>query len=367
MKVYIISSLYCLIFLWALLDPSFILLCEKPALDFGEGVRRKTSRVIIGSSLGLWSSLLDFFKQSPILRDIALQAFNADQMIESGNVSEADVVYVGYLIGSNAFANDLVGNKAVTIYVQCENFEVTQFSHQYIQSVDVSLGSSADVSAINYQYTPCWLTTSLSRDEDYPLQFPPDLFLSVEPEVWRSRSRFAAQISNHGAFPRRLLVDLLNQIGLVEQLGKWSRTSSAWPSFLHPNWKSNAYFFRQFRFVICPESQRSPSGGYLTEKIIMAHVSGAVPVFWGDTPTIQVFNPDRILFLDVHGPDDPKLPGEVEKLLKTVIQLEVNKSFRDVWFSRPILTSSAPAWVKSWVSNVSDLINNARLRRSGEY
>lgn len=92
----------------------------------------------------------------------------------------------------------------------------------------------------------------------------------------------------------------------------------------------------------------------------MAHLSGAVPVFWGDKPTFQVFNPGRILTLNVNGPNDPVLPHAIEELLQTVQQLETNATFRKEWFGRPILMASAPLWVESWISNVTDLIKRAR-------
>jgi hypothetical protein len=44
---------------------------------------------------------------------------------------------------------------------------------------DVSLGSSADIVAPNYQHAPCWILPSIGRDQDYPLQFSPDLFDSI--------------------------------------------------------------------------------------------------------------------------------------------------------------------------------------------
>lgn len=324
-------------------------------------LQKSTNNLVLVSSIGLWCPLLTLFTEYPVLRDVVLNAYNSNQAVETTNISEADVVYVGYGVDHRVYINDLVPtDKTVTIYVQCENFEVTDYSHQFIDSVDVSLGSSSDISAPNYQHTPCWLAPALSRDADYPLQFSPDLFDLIEPEVWRARSRFAVQISNHGPFPRQLLVDLLRRIGLVEQFGKWQKTNTDWPSHLLPRYPSNRYFFRHFRYAICPESQLSPSGGYITEKLVMAHLSGAVPVFWGDKPTFQVFNPGRILTLNVNGPNDPVLPHAIEELLQTVQQLETNATFRKEWFGRPILMASAPLWVESWISNVTDLIKRAR-------
>lgn len=164
--------------------------------------------------------------------------------------------------------------------------------------------------------------------------------------MWRSRIRYAAQISSHGAFPRKLLFDLLSQFGLVEQFGKWSETNSDWPSYLLPRYPSNVYLFRHFRYVICPESQRSLSGGYITEKIVMAHLSGATPVFWGDEATSQVLvNPDRIITHNAQGPDDLIFSQAVQDLIQKVRLLENNASFWKEWFMGPILKESALLWV----------------------
>jgi hypothetical protein len=320
---------------------------------------------VFASEIGVWTNLFDFFKDHPVLRDIVLHAYGAKQMIISDvKTDPLDIVFVGHERGPNVnFSASIPSNNAITMWIQCENFELTDFAHQFVHNVDVSLGSSASVSSPNYQHTPCWIICALSRDAEYPLQLPPGLIESIEPEVWRSRERFAIQISNHGAFPRSLLVEMLGQFGRVEQFGKWGNKSSTltdWPLHLKPRWSSNAYFFKRFRYAICPESHRSPSGGYTTEKIVMAHLSGAIPVYWGDLPTIQVFNPSRILFLDAAGLDDPKLPKALDGILATILQLERNASFRREWFSRPLLNPGASEWVESWVENVTGLINRAR-------
>jgi hypothetical protein len=360
--------LYSLVLVYILLDEggSYKIRFFFPPSVLSQNSMTVGQKLIVVSGIGLWSTVIELFKEFPVFRDVVLQAFSANQVIETENVSEADVVYVSYGAGARTFINDLVpGRKVISIFVQCENFEVTEFSHQFIDSVDVSLGSSSDASSPNYQHTPCWLATALSRDADYPLKLPPGLFFSIEPNEWRSRSHFAAQISNHGSFPRQILVDLLNEEGTVEQFGQWSKVRSEWPSFLQNSYRSNSYLFRRFRYAVCPESSRSPSGGYTTEKIVMAHLSGAVPIFWGDIPTSEVFNPSRILTLNVSGPDDPNLSIAVENLRQTIIQLEINSTFRDAWFKKPILMPGAPSWVEMWVTNVIELINRARILRLG--
>jgi hypothetical protein len=85
----------------------------------------------------------------------------------TSNISEADVVYVENGLDSRSYFNDLVpGIKVITVYILCENFEITEFSHQFINIVDVSLCSSDDIIAPNYQHTPCWILPSIDRDPD---------------------------------------------------------------------------------------------------------------------------------------------------------------------------------------------------------
>lgn len=110
--------------------------------------------LVVFSSIGLWCPLLDVFKDYPVpvIRDVVLNAYKFNQFVETMNVSDA--CRCGFRCVRS-------GQRTIISYIQCENFEIAEFSHQFIDSVNMSLGSSSDVSAPNYQYTPCWLVNAL--------------------------------------------------------------------------------------------------------------------------------------------------------------------------------------------------------------
>lgn len=57
---------------------------------------------------------------------------------------------------------------------------------------------------------------------------------------------------------------------------------------------SNRFAFRNFAFNVAMENSVRP--GYVTEKIGHAFASGSVPIYWGDTETVNdFFNPDAFL------------------------------------------------------------------------
>ena len=60
------------------------------------------SKLITASSLGLWCTLFELFKVHPILRDLFLASYGANQIIVTSNISEANVVYVGYGLDSQS-------------------------------------------------------------------------------------------------------------------------------------------------------------------------------------------------------------------------------------------------------------------------
>jgi ribosomal protein S17E len=66
----------------------------------------------------------------------------------------------------------------------------------------------------------------------------------------------------------------------------------------------------QYRFSICCENKSSP--GYCTEKIFMAFLAGAVPIYWGD-PTIETdFNKNA--FINLNGINSKDIVNKVMEI-----------------------------------------------------
>ena len=58
--------------------------------------------------------------------------------------------------------------------------------------------------------------------------------------------------------------------------------------------------FQNYRYVLCMESY--VRGGYVTEKILVAFLSGAIPIYYGSQTVFDIFNRDAFVFVDVKNP-----------------------------------------------------------------
>jgi hypothetical protein len=55
-------------------------------------------------------------------------------------------------------------------------------------------------------------------------------------------------------------------------------------------------FLQSYKFVICFENCAQPAN--LTEKLLNAWMSGAIPIYWGCPNVLQWFNPRAFLYLE---------------------------------------------------------------------
>lgn len=72
------------------------------------------------------------------------------------------------------------------------------------------------------------------------------------------------------------------------------------------------------KFVICFENERNDNDFYITEKIINAKLSGAIPVYWGTKKCLEIFEPNTFLYLDQTNDKG------FDKLLNEIIDLDQN-------------------------------------------
>lgn len=73
--------------------------------------------------------------------------------------------------------------------------------------------------------------------------------------------------------------------------GTANRVTSLYSSGDNP---TNADTFSRYRFVLAMENAAEP--GYVSEKLFIAFVSGAVPIYWGSEDVFDVFNPQAFIF-----------------------------------------------------------------------
>jgi hypothetical protein len=163
------------------------------------------------------------------------------------------------------------------------------------------------------------------------------LAVNMTADSWASRPRFAALIARHTAYPRAALFHNLSTIGVVDA-----------PSvaFHNMEWdgRDKKSIVRDRRWIITPENRLV--GGHVTEKIVDAHISGAVPIWWGipgpsPDPEPGILNPDRIIILrDGPGVDPGAAMREVVARVDS-IERDVPAGTRAAFFAKPAFQPGA--------------------------
>lgn len=89
--------------------------------------------------------------------------------------------------------------------------------------------------------------------------------------------------------------------------------------------------YSQYNFVMAMENTQKP--GYVSEKIINAFNSGAIPIYWGDSATVKtIFNPNA--FIDLNN------FANFEQAVAYIYELQNNPSKLAQMRSEPILNDS---------------------------
>ena len=88
----------------------------------------------------------------------------------------------------------------------------------------------------------------------------------------------------------------------------------------------NADKFSNYRFIISMEN--SAKTGYLSEKLFVAFLSGAIPIYYGSQDVFKVFNKDAFIFWDVNNPT---------ATVRQINYLESNRAAYDAMSALPFL------------------------------
>ncbi|CAL1154298.1 unnamed protein product, partial [Cladocopium goreaui] len=97
--------------------------------------------------------------------------------------------------------------------------------------------------------------------------------------------------------------------------------------------------YRPFRFAMVFENRLSPR--YVTEKIVNAFLSGAVPIYWGTPYVMKMFNPKAFIYVNRF----KSFEAAVEYILRVAVDPQL---FAD-YAQAPILrNTTAAVWPYSW-------------------
>ncbi len=123
-------------------------------------------------------------------------------------------------------------------------------------------------------------------------------------------------VSNPHSAPRNKMFDLLNRYKKVDSFGNHYNNMGVRVEF---NYWTNEFFdfLSEYKFIICFENTKK--GTYITEKIINPLISGIIPIYWGTEHFKNIFNQERILYLE-----DENSEESYQQLVNKIIELDMN-------------------------------------------
>ena len=96
------------------------------------------------------------------------------------------------------------------------------------------------------------------------------------------------------------------------------------------NWWDNVNTYKPFKF--CLVMEHSNHVGYITEKILMAFLSGCIPIYYGSIRIYEFFNKESFIYYNISNP---------QLALQRIQYLHTNQTAYDEVFSHPILVDGA--------------------------
>jgi len=94
-----------------------------------------------------------------------------------------------------------------------------------------------------------------------------------------------------------------------------------------------------YRFAIVFENRISPR--YVTEKIVNAYLSGAIPIYWGSPFVLKIFNPYSFIYVNAF----VSFEAAVQHIVEVAQDPQQYASFRD---APPLRNTSDSRWFFSW-------------------
>ena len=200
------------------------------------------------------------------------------------------------------------------IYINFEsNKELILPNTLYFSSnLEFSLNSNLEFSVNNY-YLPIY-TCYYGFDIYDSLKQKREL---ISEEYFNKKNNIISIISNKSGFFRNFfLSSLMNKIQ-VDNYGKYKR------NILNKIISESTWFdprigdiIKNYKFILCMENVEKV--GYHTEKIIHGFRNNVIPIYWGDTNCIKIFNSKAYINVNELG---------IEKSIEKIIELsqDINK------------------------------------------
>mmetsp|Transcript_26997 Transcript_26997/g.39972 ORF Transcript_26997/g.39972 Transcript_26997/m.39972 type:complete len:414 (-) Transcript_26997:243-1484(-) len=203
-----------------------------------------------------------------------------------------------------------------------------------------------------------------------------ELIFDHSKKVKNTKKHFAMYASSHYVAYRERAAYEISQIGVVHAGGKCQGNVelSNWDfdgppqceplPIDHPNYgriipindkkydftsAKNEDLYHDYRFSIVMENLNV--GGYITEKILLAFLSGTVPIWYGTPDIFDIFNSKAFIYFNVENP---------APALEKIALLEANPEEYDAMLAEPIL-ADGEATIEKYFS-IEDGIGGGRLK-----
>ena len=162
-----------------------------------------------------------------------------------------------------------------------------------------------------------------------------------------TKDRFCAFLaSNPNGDPmRKNLFDAIHAYKRVDSAGKWLNNTPPIGGREGDFAQAKRHWLASYRFNLCPEN--SSHKGYLTEKIIQAHASGCIPIYWGDEtlcdPRYDSYRPTLNPKALINAHDYPTL----EELIEAIKRIQEDKNLYRAMLKEPAFLPS-DKWGIQW-------------------
>lgn len=182
-----------------------------------------------------------------------------------------------------------------------------------------------------------------------------------------NRERFLAYTaSNCIPFREKMFQAIKNQNPNAEALGKCSNPSKKpFPG----NWQDLYKKYSEYNFALVMENHKH--SGYVTEKIFIAFRAGAIPIYWGDTKTLEeVFNINPKAYINVNNFNNTeevadfivKLNNDKDKMAQMRAEpIFKNNQVPDIFF---VSTTKENPIIKEGANKIRDLFLQEIKRNS---
>ncbi|MDR1370731.1 MAG: hypothetical protein LBJ72_11505 [Dysgonamonadaceae bacterium] len=195
----------------------------------------------------------------------------------------------------------------VKVFFTGENLHRNEFGFSYQNYSDYLQNKHLDLSLgfdyfkdDSYLRFPLWVLPFVDPENtsDSEIRKICDKLSNPDPDGIQLR-RFCSLVSNHD--PNGLRKEIYDSLIDIDEVSCGGRFMNNTNELRQVFGDDKLCYLKQFKFNICPENSNAP--GYVTEKLMEAVFSGAIPVYWGsdNDPEPDILSRDAIILWNKNG------------------------------------------------------------------